>query len=135
MTQPHLFCFGLGYSAEALARRLAGEGWRIAGTCRSAERRAGLMAAGIESWLFDRARPLAGSALEGTTHLLSSVPPDDQGDPVLDLCAEAIGGLRGVAWVGYLSTTSVYGDRAGGWVDERSELRPKIGRASCRERV
>jgi nucleoside-diphosphate-sugar epimerase len=124
MTPPRLFCFGLGYSAEVLARRLAGQGWRIAGTCRSEERRAELAAAEIGAWLFDRARPLADAALDGTTHLLSSVPPDDHGDPVLDLCAEAIGRLQGVAWAGYLSTTSVYGDRAGGWVDEASELRP-----------
>jgi nucleoside-diphosphate-sugar epimerase len=124
MTPPRLFCFGLGYSAEVLARRLGSQGWRVAGTCRSPERQAELGAAGVEAWLFDRSQPLAGAALDGTTHLLSSVPPDRQGDPVLDLCTEAVGHLPGLAWVGYLSTTSVYGDRAGGWVDEASALEP-----------
>jgi nucleoside-diphosphate-sugar epimerase len=124
MTPPRLFCFGLGYCAEVLARRLAAQGWRVAGTCRSAERQAELGAAGIEAWLFDRSQPLAEAALDGTTHLLGSVPPDHHGDPVLDLCAEAIGYRRGLGWVGYLSTTSVYGDRAGGWVDEASALEP-----------
>ena len=51
------------------------------------------------------------------------MPPDEAGDPVLDCYAKAIAGL-GTEWIGYLSTTGVYGDRAGGWVDEASDLRP-----------
>ncbi len=123
---PRLFCFGLGYTALALAESLRAEGWRIAGTCRSAEDRAALARRGIEAHLFDRDRPLADPAaiLAGTRCLLSSVPPDAAGDPVLDRHAADIAGIEGLAWVGYLSTTGVYGDRAGGWVDETSPLRP-----------
>ncbi len=57
-------------------------------------------------------------------HLLSSVPPDAAGDPVLDRHADDIGGLPGLAWVGYLSTTGVYGDHGGAWVDEDTPRTP-----------
>ncbi|MGH6620516.1 MAG: SDR family oxidoreductase [Alphaproteobacteria bacterium] len=123
---PRLFCFGLGYSALALAGTLAGRGWRIAGTCRSMEKQRALAARGVEAHLFDRDRPLADApaALAGTTHLLSSVPPDASGDPVIDLHGDDIGALKGLAWAGYLSTTGVYGDHAGGWVDEDTPRTP-----------
>jgi nucleoside-diphosphate-sugar epimerase len=125
MTAPRLFCFGLGFSALTLARRLRARGWTIAGTCRSAEKRAALAAEGFEAHLFDRGRPLDDpwAALAGATHLLASVPPDEGGDPVLDHHAGDIAG-QGLAWAGYLSTTGVYGDTGGAWVDERSALRP-----------
>jgi nucleoside-diphosphate-sugar epimerase len=124
--KPALFCFGLGYTALALARRLQAEGWQIAGTCREEARREELARLGIRAWLFDRKRPLAdaAAALAGSTHLLSSVPPDEAGDPVLDLHGPDIAARTDLAWIGYLSTTGVYGDRQGGWVDETSELRP-----------
>ncbi|HZT20460.1 MAG TPA: SDR family oxidoreductase [Dongiaceae bacterium] len=119
-----LFCFGLGYCALALARRLQARGWAVAGTCREESAQAGMAERGIEAFLFQRGRPLPEAALAGATHLLSSIPPDAEGDPVLDLHAREIAAARGLAWAGYLSTTGVYGDRAGGWVDEESELAP-----------
>ncbi|HNB29254.1 MAG TPA: SDR family oxidoreductase, partial [Alphaproteobacteria bacterium] len=97
------------------------------GTCRSAEKAAKLRDQGIAAHLFDRGRPLddAAAALRGVTHLLSSVPPDEAGDPVLDLHRDVIDTVAPkLAWIGYLSTTGVYGDRAGGWVDEDSALTP-----------
>jgi nucleoside-diphosphate-sugar epimerase len=123
---PSLFCFGLGYTALALAHRLQAEGWRIAGTCREAEHQQELARRGIAAWLFDRDRPLADAPalLAGCTHLLSSVPPDEAGDPVLDLHGSDIASRPELAWIGYLSTTGVYGDRQGGWVDEESALQP-----------
>jgi nucleoside-diphosphate-sugar epimerase len=124
---PHLFCFGLGYSATFLARRLLARGWRISGTCRTAEKQAALRSLGIAAHLFDRARPLpdARAMLRDVTHLLSSVPPDAEGDPVIDLHRAAIDeAAPTLQWIGYLSTTGVYGDRAGGWVDEVSALQP-----------
>jgi nucleoside-diphosphate-sugar epimerase len=125
-SNPSLFCFGLGYSALALARVLMAEGWWIAGTCREPERRDELARLGIKAWIFDRDHPLAdpAAALAGCTHLLSSVPPDAAGDPVLEVHGPAIAAQRDLAWVGYLSTTGVYGDRQGGWVDESSALCP-----------
>jgi len=121
-----LFCFGLGYSGRVLAERLRAKGWAIAGTTRAPDAVAALRAAGIESYLFDRGRPLddAAAALAGATHVLSSVPPDADGDSVLDHHAEDIAAVGGLKWLGYLSTTGVYGDRGGGWVDEDSVLEP-----------
>jgi nucleoside-diphosphate-sugar epimerase len=121
-----LFCFGLGYSALALADRLLGEGWQVAGTCRSTDKQAALARRGIVAHLFDRDRPLAdpAAALAGAPYILSTVPPDAAGDPVLDHHAADLAALDRSSWVGYLSTTGVYGDRDGGWVDEDSPLRP-----------
>jgi nucleoside-diphosphate-sugar epimerase len=131
-----LFCFGLGYSALTLARRLQAKGWTIAGTCRGEDKRKALAREGIEAHLFDRERPLGdvAAALAGTTHLLSSVPPDAAGDPMLALHGSAVAALgRSLEWAGYLSTTGVYGDRGGGWVDESAKLQPtgERGRRRC----
>lgn len=129
-----LFCFGLGYVAEALARSLQAEGWLIAGTTRSQERYNALAAAGLEPYVFERGTPLKdpGTALGGTTHLLVSIPPDREGDPVLDLHGGDLAALSGLRWAGYLSTTGVYGDAGGDWVDEESPLRPSLDRTRRR---
>jgi nucleoside-diphosphate-sugar epimerase len=121
-----LFCFGLGYTALAFARALMADGWVVAGTSRSDETAVALSETGIDVFRFDRDHPLSdpAAALAGTTHLLSSVPPDDAGDPVVDCHGDAIGGLSGLEWVGYLSTTGVYGDHDGGSVDEATPLAP-----------
>ncbi len=121
-----LFCFGLGYSASRLGRRVRAEGWRVSGTCRGADQKAALNADGYEIALFDRDRPLddAAAALAGVTHLLSSAPPDEAGDAVLDCHRQQIAAAKTLRWVGYLSTTGVYGDHGGGWVDEETPLTP-----------
>jgi nucleoside-diphosphate-sugar epimerase len=137
VSQPRLFCFGLGYSAGWLADRLLGRGWQVAGTVRDAEKAARLRDRGIDAHLFDRDRPLddPNAALAGTTHLLVSVPPDGQGagDAALDHHAGDVVAMRdGLTWAAYLSTTGVYGNRNGGWVDETSELRPTSDRSARR---
>lgn len=119
-----LFCFGLGYSALALADTLRAEGWGIAGTCRTPETLTALRGRGLDAHLFERAHLLAPSALEGVTHVLQSIPPDAEGDPVLALQRATLARLPQLRWFGYLSTTGVYGDRGGGWVDEQSDLQP-----------
>ncbi|HEV2675465.1 MAG TPA: SDR family oxidoreductase [Aliidongia sp.] len=123
---PRLFCFGLGYTALALTRRLRTDGWQIAGTCREADKAAALRADGIDAVAADGDRPPADpdGLIAGATHLLASVPPDATGDPTLALWAPAIARHPGLDWVGYLSTTGVYGDRDGDWVDEASPLAP-----------
>jgi len=130
-TSGRLFCFGLGYCALALARRLLAEGWSVAGTTRTQDKAGILAAEGIEAFLFDRGRPLddPATALAGTSHLLSTAPPGPEvepgmGDPVLGHHRSDIAALESLTWLGYLSTTGVYGDRDGGWVDEDSELTP-----------
>ena len=121
-----MFVFGLGYTGLALAARCRDDGWQVAGTCRGDEKRRRLRAAGIDAHVFTRDAPLADAdaALAGTTHLLATVPPDEWGDPVLDAHAGHFTGLADLRWAGVVSTTGVYGDRGGGWVDETSDLAP-----------
>ena len=131
MTAPRLFCFGLGYTALALARRLAAEGWVVSGSCRGADKAAALSQAGIAVYLFDRDASMPREALAGISHILLSIPPDVAGDPVLAAHGDDIAAMQGLCWVGYLSTTGVYGDRGGDWVDETSALLP-TGERGCR---
>ena len=129
-----LFCFGLGFSALTLARRLLAQGWAVAGTCRTPDKAKRLQDEGIEAHLFDGDGPMAdaGAALAGTTHLIASVPPSDRYDPVVRLHGPDIAGLTGLEWVGYLSTTGVYGDHGGGWVDESTPRTPSGERGARR---
>lgn len=126
-----LFCFGLGYTGRRLADAVRRDGWAVAGTSRNAERLAGLAAHGVAPHHFDSDHPLAdpAAALAGTTHLLISIPPGADGDPVLDTHEDDIARVETLGWIGYLSTTGVYGDRKGEWVDESSALAPKSDRA------
>jgi nucleoside-diphosphate-sugar epimerase len=137
MAERRLFCFGLGYCARALAGRLEAAGWRIAGTTRDADEAAALRDRGIEAFVFDRGRPLAdpAAALRGATHVLSSVPPDADGDTVIDHHGADLLDCEDIHWIGYLSTTGVYGDRGGAWVDEDSELEPSGERGLRRARA
>ena len=125
-----LLAMGLGYSAAALSRRLLAQGWRVVGTTRSPEKAARLQAQGIEPLIWP-GTPLDG-ALAEATHILLSIAPDAAGDPVIVAEADALRAAR-PEWVGYLSTTGVYGDHDGGWVDETTPLTP--GTARGRQRV
>ncbi|WP_316015062.1 SDR family oxidoreductase [Roseobacter sp. HKCCA0434] len=121
-----LLSIGHGFSARALVPLL--DGFRVIGTTRSEEKAEALRADRIEAvvWPGTDLAPL----ILGATHLLSSVAPND-GDPVLDAYADVL--ARAPAeWVGYLSTTGVYGDRGGDWVDEGAELRPSTKRGQAR---
>lgn len=132
--QQKLFCFGLGYSGLRLAQQLLADGWLVSGSCRKGSRVADLQSRGIDVHVFDREHPkLKPSALAGTTHLLSSVPPDAHGDAVLDCLARDIKALTpSLQWIGYLSTTGVYGNRDGGVVTENDALNPTSDRARRR---
>lgn len=121
--------------ARYLADSLKTEGdWVIAGTTRDTERQAELREDGIKAYLFSRDQPLGdpGFILDKTTHLLLSIPPDDDGDPAFTLHAEDIAALKSLGWIGLLSSTGVYGNRDGAWVDEEAELRPTSKRGNRR---
>ena len=127
---PLLLSLGHGYSARALAASLP-DAWQVIGTTRSADKVGALAATGIEPrvWPGSDLRDAIGQA----THLLISVGPDADGDPVLRDLGEAIAARAGrFEWVGYLSTTGVYGDRGGDWVDEDSPCTPATRRGQWR---
>ncbi|PKQ01114.1 MAG: NAD(P)-dependent oxidoreductase [Alphaproteobacteria bacterium HGW-Alphaproteobacteria-13] len=107
----HMLIFGMGYAASRLAERLRARGWEVEGTTRDG--RAGSIA------FVDEAAVL--SALRGATHILSSVPPAQGADPVLARYGQAIA-LAPARWTGYLSSTGVYGDCGGAWVDESAPV-------------
>lgn len=131
---PHLFCFGCGYCARALAATLAGSDWRVTGTCRTADEARALEALGIEPLVFDGERPGDGvrDRLAAATHLLVSIPPDAEGDPALRHHGIDIAAATALEWVGYLSATSVYGDRRGGLVTEATPPAPTTDRGRRR---
>ncbi|MFL6847210.1 MAG: SDR family NAD(P)-dependent oxidoreductase, partial [Sphingomicrobium sp.] len=118
-----LFCFGYGYSAEALARKLSPRLDEIAGTRTSPDWPAEAGAV-LTAYKGDGRSIEVKGLLAGTTHLLVSIPPDLEGDAVLRDFADDITALSGLEWVGYLSTVGVYGDAKGAWVDETSAVRP-----------
>jgi len=128
---PRLFVFGLGYSALALARRLQKDGWTVAGTSRSGAGADILKARGIDPVLFDSTKPIDPAAFSGTTHLLASIPADAN-DPALRHHAKDIAAIDGLEWIGYLSTTSVYGVTDGSTVDEDTECDPSSARGQRR---
>jgi nucleoside-diphosphate-sugar epimerase len=129
--KPVLLSFGHGYSAQVLARRLMARGWRVIGTTRSTKKAEAISATGAEAVIWPPAK--SGPLLDLATHILVSAGPDAGGDPVLGRCAGALS-ARGdqFDWVGYLSTTGVYGDRGGGWVDETSVCEPATERGKWR---
>ena len=169
-----LFCFGLGYTSLALAETLRRAGWRVAGTCRSAERARALEAAGIPAfvWAPEEGKRLGDAgvaALRDATHVLVSVPPterlDDESererdandgdaratrsrmdarvvDPVLAdaACVAALErksrprakDAKKLAWLAYLSSTGVYGDHSGNFVDETSTCVPTTSKTRAR---
>ena len=121
-----LFCFGMGFSARLVADQLRDEGWQIAGTTRSANKADQLKSDGIEPFIFADDQPIADikSALKDVTHVLISAPPGGQGDPVIHHHGGDLAGLAEGTWVGYLSTTGVYGDYQGATVTEEDDLQP-----------
>ncbi len=124
-----LFCFGFGYSAEALARRLSARTLEIAGTKTSVAGIAPPLGAKLAAFQGDGASAQVRSLLAGTTHLLVSIPPDLEGDAALRHFRDDLAALPDLAWVGYLSTVGVYGDWQGQWVDETSPTRPTSERS------
>jgi nucleoside-diphosphate-sugar epimerase len=108
----HMLIFGMGYTAARLADALRGQGWRVTGTKRMS---------GGDAVAFDDRHAVL-SALDSATHVLSSVPPlSEGGDPVLAAYGDAIA-ESSARWIGYLSSTGVYGDTKGAWVDESAPV-------------
>jgi len=116
-----LFIFGVGYCGLEIAKLARAASWSVAGTCRTSEKADELKGLGFEAHLFDGTAPLPATALGKATHVLSTIAPSTTGDPALKTSARV---LRDARWLGYLSTTGVYGDHGGGWVDEETPARP-----------
>jgi nucleoside-diphosphate-sugar epimerase len=119
----HLLVFGLGYSGAVVARAAVAAGMRVRATSRAPD--AVRAPDGVEMVAF------AEASLDGVTHVLATAPPSED-DPVLAAHGAALAGCASLRWAGYLSTTGVYGDRRGGWVDETSAVAPASQRSRRR---
>lgn len=128
-----LLSLGHGYSARQLATLLIPQGWRVIGTTRSADKAAEIAATGVEPLIWP-GTDLA-EALRAADSVLISAGPGPEGDPILadpDARAQILQAAPNLRWVGYLSTTGVYGDHNGGWVDEGTALTPSTKRGRAR---
>lgn len=123
-----LLSIGHGFSARALAPLLIRRGWRVIGTTRSPAKLGLLERQGVEPLIWPGTR----LPIEKATHLLTSVAPNDAGDPVLNEMTDRLRAAKNLEWVGYLSTTGVYGDHGGDWVDESAALTPSTKRGQAR---
>ncbi len=123
-----LFCFGPGFSLKVLARQLLNNDWSVSGTYREADGAENLAALGIDPIPFNA----ADAAMESATAIISTVPPSAEGDPVLARYGDQLAKISKQAWIGYLSTTGVYGDTGGALVDEASALNPSNDRSQWR---
>lgn len=125
-----LLSIGHGFSASVLGAHLIKDGWTVYGTTRSVEKAKKLNNDGVNSiiWPGTNLTPY----IQKATHILTSVSPNSQGDPVLNQYNEILS-KNTFDWVGYLSTTGVYGNHNGGWVDENSPLKPNTTRGKLRE--
>ena len=127
---PTLLSFGHGFSARALSRILPND-WTVYGTTRTEQKADALRAKGIKPIVWPG--EALDTALKEATHLLISAGPSEQGDPVLSSLKDEIETLSPrLEWAGYLSTTGVYGNHQGDWVDETTALTPATKRGQLR---
>ncbi|MDB5580270.1 MAG: NAD-dependent epimerase/dehydratase, partial [Bradyrhizobium sp.] len=132
-----LLVFGFGYTSHHVAERLRPAGAQIAATVRTQAKADVLTRSGIGARVFSpeqRDPAIAGDIAEAEA-ILVSIPPDGSGDPVLAGFADAIAAAPNLRWIGYLSTVGVYGDHAGGWVDEATPAAPCEARSQARADV
>jgi nucleoside-diphosphate-sugar epimerase len=124
MNERHLLLFGLGYAGTAIAAAAVAAGFTVTATSRD-PRRAAPPGVAVVSF--------AAAPVAWATHVLATAPPGADGDPVLAAHGPALAAAPGLAWIGYLSSTGVYGDRGGAWVDETALVAP--GSDDARRRV
>ena len=128
-----LLVLGMGYSASRFVELHRGAFARVAATARRMDKVAALETDGIEAHLFDGAASSGLLQAAGeASHVLVSIPPGESGDPALHALGSVLADNRALRWIGYLSTTAVYGDHQGGWVDEDTPVSPQSARAKRR---
>jgi nucleoside-diphosphate-sugar epimerase len=131
--RPLLLVLGMGYSASRFVQLHRAMFGRVAATTRRMDKAAGLIAGGLDAFQFD-GQPSQGlvRAAAEASHVLASIPPTKLGDPSLNTLRPLFRESKTLRWIGYLSTTAVYGDHQGRWVDEDADVAPKSDRAKWR---
>jgi nucleoside-diphosphate-sugar epimerase len=130
----HLAAIGYGYTAQALARRLDMDKWRVTGSGRTQAAAQAIHANGHKGFVLNADTPgdVLAEALSRVTHILISAAPTADGDPIIGRLAEVRANLANLSWIGYLSTVGVYGNHDGDWVDEDTPPRPSARRGQLR---
>jgi len=126
----NLLIFGYGFSAKVFAAQMRAKGWTIAATTRDTAKADTMRAEGITPLIWPGQDVTA--ALSAASHVLISAGPGVAGDPVLNALRDQFAAARHLEWLGYLSTTGVYGDTGGGWVDENTPRNPATTRGQLR---
>ena len=128
----HMLFLGYGFCAETLVPHLQARGFALSATCRDGQKARHLKEQGMTPLLLANA-PVDAAALAGVTHVLVSAPPTLAGEQLLPLFETALWAQNGgIDWLGYLSTTGVYGDHAGAWIDEDTPPGPLGARGQRR---
>jgi len=132
----HLLILGCGYTGRAVARRMRDAGFAVTGVTRSVERAGAIETGGVRALVADPAdadgRAALTDAMRSATHLLASAPPGEDGDPFFSGFRNMPPAGPRLDWIGYLSTTGVYGDRKGGWAFEWEPATPGNARSHRR---
>lgn len=130
--QPHLLVFGPGYSASALISAAVDKKWQVSATWRREEATQAILAQGAHPIAFSTEALTRQDIQNSVTHILVSIAPQPDGDPVLNLFKDWIAACPNLQWIGYLSSTNVYGDHEGRWVDETATTDPSLERGKRR---
>lgn len=129
---PHLLVFGPGYSATAFVKTAIGNQWPVSATWRREDAIAQIEAMGATPVAFSADTLADSTSLKTVSHILVSIAPQHDGDPVLASFKDLIATCSKLRWIGYLSSTNTYGDHDGQWVDETSETKPSLNRGKRR---
>jgi len=132
--RPHLLVFGPGYSARAVIAHALAAGWTVSATVRQPEQARALETIGVSPVEITSPAVFEGAmrGLPLVSHTLTSVAPTESGDPILEIVNSWLGQQKTLQWLGYLSSTNVYGDHQGAWVDEDTPPSPSLERGKRR---
>ena len=127
-----LLIFGFGYTAKFICQKFSKKNWQVFCTTRFDEKIKEIKSLNVTPIFFDDEKKIK-NTFNKVSYILSTVPPEEGKDPVI----ENYGYLfkknsERIKWAGYLSTTSVYGDKKGGWVTEDTVLEPNLERSISR---
>ena len=125
-----LLSIGHGFTAREFGAYVQNHGWRVIGTTRSEAKAQQLSDIGVEPIVWPGHD--LGDAIKQATHILVSASPDANGDAFFNAYHSQLAASDSLKWIGYLSTTGVYGDHGGAWVDETTPVVPSTKRGQHR---
>ena len=127
-----LLIFGFGYTAKFMCQKFSKKNWEVFCTTRFKEKAKEIKSLNATPIFFDDEEKVE-SVLSKNSYILSTAPPENSKDPVVENYGHLLKkNSERVKWAGYLSTTSVYGDKKGEWVTEDTELEPNLERSISR---